>query len=519
MAQWLRLFRPGFACLALLPAFSQNGPHIRDWRPPQGEAQSKPKMPCGQLRALTGYDFSVITAVEVPSDGEWPGFCRVMGQIQPEVRFEVGLPAVWNQRLYMTGNGGYAGESLDSPNRGGRRDQGLKLGFATAATNTGHDASVEPLGTFATDSQKLLDYAFRSLHVTAVTAKKLAEAYYGAAPRRSYFNGCSTGGRQGLILAQRFPQDFDGIVVGMPVLDFTGTMLRYVATQRALAEAPLSPAKVKLLARHIYEHCDGKDGLKDGLIDDPRRCDFVPAKHLPVCGAGDAAECFTTGQVRALEVIYGDVVAQGRRLFPGWPVGPEIDGPNGRPGWDHWFVREQGQTISAAFAETFFRYLAFPKKDPNFTMAQFDWEKDPQRLDWIRGVLDATDPDLTAFRDNGGKIVMYFGWADPALNPRMGVEYFESVQRKMGSTEDFFKLYMMPGVFHCGGGVGPASFDPLNPLIQWVEDGRAPAGLRASHVVGEKVVRTRPLCPYPQVAKYKGAGSMEDADSFACAAP
>ncbi|MDX1982618.1 MAG: tannase/feruloyl esterase family alpha/beta hydrolase [Bryobacteraceae bacterium] len=475
-------------------------------------------MRCSALRGLTGYEFSVITAVEFQPAGEWPAFCRVIGQIQPEIKFEVALPATWNQRLYMYGNGGYAGENLEAPNRGSRRDQALKLGFATAATNTGHDAAQEPLGTFAVNSQKLLDYAFRSLHVTAVTAKKLAEAYYGVEPRRSYFNGCSTGGRQGLILAQRFPQDFDGIVVGMPVLDFTGTMLRYVATQRALSEAPIPVSKVKLLASRIYEQCDGKDGLKDGLLDDPRRCDFVPSRHLPVCQGAESWDCFTAGQIRTLEVIYNDVTSQGKRLFPGWPVGPEIDGPNGRPGWENWFVREQGQTISAAFAETFFRYLAFPKKDPNFTIAQFDMEKDPEKLDWIRGALDATDPDLTAYRDRGGRILMYYGWADQALNPRMGVEYYEAVRQKMGAgTGGFFKLYMMPGVFHCGGGVGPASFDPLNPLINWVENNQPPESLRAEQVAGGKVVRSRPLCPYPQVAKYKGSGSADEAENFTCA--
>lgn len=505
---------------AALPVLAQNSPHIRNWRPPAGEAAAAPKSSCSGLRALTGYDFSVISAVQVPASADAPEHCRVLGQIAPEIRFEVALPAAWNRRLYMFGNGGFAGEALDAPQRQGRRNQAMNAGFAVTQTNTGHDAAHEPLGTFAADSQKLLDYAFRSLHVTALTAKSIAAAYYGGAPQRSYFDGCSTGGRQALILAQRFPQDFDGIISGMPVLNFSGTMVRYVATVRALHQAPIGFAKLKLLADKIYAQCDSKDGVKDGILDDPRRCDFVPSRHLPACAAAEQPDCFTQGQIKALEVIYNDVYANGVRVFPGWPVGPEVSASNGRPGWEGWFIREQDRPTNAVFAEGFFRYLAFPKKQPDYQLSQFDFDRDVPRLDWIHAVLDATDPDLTAFRDRGGKLLMYYGWADPALNPRMGVEYFESVAKTMGAgTREFFKLYMMPGVFHCGGGVGPASFDPLETVIEWVERSKAPTSITAAQIENGKTIRTRPLCPYPQVAKYKGSGSENDAANFACADP
>ncbi|MBS1808907.1 MAG: tannase/feruloyl esterase family alpha/beta hydrolase [Acidobacteria bacterium] len=485
--------------------------------PPTGETTLQPKCACADLRSLTSYDFSIESATLIPATADAPERCRVKGLIQPEIQFEVNLPATWNRRFYMFGNGGYAGESLDAPNRIGQRSAAIRRGFVVADTNTGHDAATEPLGTFAVNRQKLLDYAFRSLHTTAETGKRIAEAYFGAKPTRSYYEGCSTGGRQGLILAQRFPDDFDGIVAGAPVLNFSGTMTGYTQMAQALAKTPIPYAKLQLLAEKIYAQCDEKDGLKDGLIDDPRKCQFCPSCDLPQCAEGaDKADCFTAAQLSTLQQIYGDVKSQGKTIFPGWPVGAEIAGPNGRSGWDNWIIHEKGQpTISVNFSESFFRYLAF--KNPNFKYADFDFDKDPQRLEWIHNVLDATDPDLSRLQKRGSKLLMYFGWADPALNAQMGVDYYESVLQKMGAeTKNFFRLFMVPGMFHCGGGVGCSSFDKLTPLMQWVEKGPAPDSLTGAQILNGKTVRTRPLCAYPQVAKYKGSGSIDDAANFHC---
>lgn len=480
-----------------------------------------PKLSPGDLRGLTDSNVSIATAVLVPAAGDAPEFCRVSGQILPEIRFEVSLPTVWNGRFYMFGNGGYAGESFDAPGRVAIRNRALRQGYAVAATDTGHDASIEPLGAFAVNRQKLLDYAFRAVHVTAENAKRVIQAYYGASIVRSYFEGCSTGGRQALILAQRFPRDFNGIVAGAPVLNFTGTMLSYAWMIRGLQSGPVSPAKLPLLAQKIYRRCDGKDGLEDGLIDDPRRCDFSPARDLPRCPNGtDAPDCFTAPQIEALDRIYNDVVVRGNRLSPGWPVGAEIAGPNGRSAWSGWFVTDSGRTIQVNFAETFFRYLAFPEKNPTYDLDRLNFETDPQRLEWIRRVLDATDSDLSAFKAAGGKLLMFFGWADPALNPRMGVEYYEQVLERMGpSTRVFFRLFMAPGMFHCAGGVGVSTFDWLSPLVQWVEKGTAPERILGSRMVEGKTVRTRPVCPYPQVARYKGSGSIDESDNFICVNP
>jgi hypothetical protein len=291
--------------------------------PPAGETTLQPKLGCADLRSLTGYEFTVESAVLIPASDDRPEYCRVRGQILPEIRFEVDLPATWNRRFYMYGNGGYAGESLDSPQRGGARVAGLRGGFVVASTDTGHDAATEPLATFAQNRQKLLDYAFRSLHTTAETGKQIATAYYGSKPTRSYFEGCSTGGRQALILAQRFPDDFDGVIAGAPVLNFTG---------------------------------------------------------------------------------------QGKRIFPGWPISSEVAGPNGRSGWDFWKINQSGQpSISIAFGETFLKYMAFPDKNSKTDLANFEFDKDPPRLEWIHNILDATDPDLSRFKQRGGQTAKYKG--------------------------------------------------------------------------------------------------------------
>jgi hypothetical protein len=503
-------------------ALAQNGYQFRNWKPSLNDgAVVKPKRDCGALVSLTGYEFSIETAALVSASGDLPEYCRVTGQILPEVRFELSLPASWNNRFYMFGNGGYAGETLSTPGRVNTRNTALKAGFAVAQTNTGHDAAVEPFGTFAVNRQKLLDYAFRAIHVTAETSKRIIREYYGAAPTRSYFDGCSTGGRQGLISAQRFPDDFDGIVAGAPVLDLTGTMVNYAPVVRALEAGPVPLEKMKIVAERVYAKCDGVDGLVDGLIDDPRRCGFDPAKELPVCADDvDGKDCFTSAQIRALNAIYLGAESGGKRVFWGQPVGAEIEAP--APGgassiWANWIIARTGRSISYTFAESFFRYVAFPKPDPNYDFKSFNIETDVPKLQAVSDIIDAKNPDLTRFKTRGGKIVMYFGWADTALNPLMGVDYYEKVSARFGaSTTDFFRLFMVPGMAHCRGGVGTDQCDFLTALIEWVEKGVAPSRVVASQSRDGKVVRTRPLCPYPQVAKYKGAGTADDAQSFVC---
>lgn len=488
--------------------------------------QLPPRQACADLWALTGHDITVVSATTVGATADTPEHCRLVGLMQPEVRFEVLLPARWNGRLYMFGNGGYAGEALDNPGRVATGRRAVARGFAVAQTNTGHDAALEPLGTFAVNPQKFLDYAYRAVHLTATTARAIARQYYEAPVAKAYFDGCSTGGRQGLMSAQRFPDDFDGIVVGAPVLNFVDTMVSYVDSQRALARAPLSPVQLARLSEAVTAKCDAIDGVKDGVIEDPRRCTFAPATDLPACAVGAPGDaCFTREQIAAIGDIHDGVTRQGRTVFPGWPPGTEAVAPAApggemRSAWLPWFVSPPNvRPIQASFGETFFRYMGFGKPAPDYDWLTFDVEADFEKLQAARATLNATDPDLSRFKARGGKIVSYFGWADPALNPLMGVQYYDQVTRTVPSTPDFYRMFMVPGMFHCGGGIGVNTFDPFTTLVRWVERGEAPATIPASRVVNGKTVRTRPLCAYPEIARYKGSGGTDEATSFECRTP
>ena len=516
----MRLLLATLSFAAAMWGQGAGGVQFRDWSMPAKDALAK--IVCGELRSLTSYEFSVLSATIISAAADVPEHCRVSVLIPPEVNIEVNLPSAWNGRLYMFGNGGFAGESFEAPNRVAVRARALRYGFATAATDTGHSAATEPGASFAVNKQKLVDFAFRSLHVTAETAKLLVRAYYSQTPTKSYFDGCSQGGRQALILAQRFPADFDGILAGAPALDHTGLMLARAYWMQGLANNPIPASKLKLISGRVYEQCDAKDGLKDGLIDDPRRCGFEPARDLPSCAAGaDNPDCFTPAQIAAIERVHGDVMSQGKRLFPGWPFGSEIAGPNGQSAWIGQAVTgANGNSTWARYAETFLDFMAFPEKDANYPLSRFDVDRDPPRTASLGLIMNATDTDLSAFERRGGKLLMYFGWADPQLNPMMGVEYYEKVAERMGSqTGNFFRLFMVPGMFHCGGGVGTSTFDADAPLVHWVESGSAPDQIAASRIMDNKVVRTRPLCVYPQVARYKGSGSIDEAANFSCVKP
>ena len=508
----------GALLLAGMAANAQNGSSFLDASRSAIDytvATTRPAVACESLLSLTGHDYSIVSATMVGATTDVPEHCRLFGVIPPEIRFNVNLPTGWNGRFYMHGNGGYAGNPPESAGTQRTAGRAVAQGFATAYTDTGHDNRVEPLGTFAHDNVgKEIDYAFRAVHLTAVTAKTLIATYYGTAERYAYWDGCSTGGRQGLMSAQRFPDDFDGILAGAPVLNFTDIQVAYVWNNQALARHPLSPAKMSLVGETVYAQCDATDGLEDGLIDDPRRCDFDPARDLPRCGAAAGDACFTTGEIATLRAIYGGPVRGGQPYFPGQPLGAEAGN-----GWNRWIVSERGPTIGLSFAETFFKYLAFTPDDPDYDWRAFDFETDPDRVT-IREMLDATDPDLSAFHAAGGKMITHFGWADTALNPMMGVQYYEDVQATMGASTaaDVYRLFMVPGMFHCRGGLGTDRFDALTPLVNWVEGGMAPDHIQAARVEDGEVTRTRPLCPYPQVAQYTGAGSIDDASNFVCAA-
>src|SRR5947209_13762419 len=320
-------------------------------------------------------DIAQINAAAMPAGATTPAHCRITGTLAPEIAFEISLPARWNGRFYMIGNGGHAGESLDDPGRAAQRSGALRLGFAFAQTNTGHDARKEPGATFVlSNPQKAIDYAYRAVHLTAITAKEMTKDYYGKPISYAYWNSCSNGGRQGLIEAQRFPEDFDGIVANAPWVDQTGFTIGAMWNQKALSEAPVTPAKLTLVAEKVMAKCDAIDGLKDGLIDDPRKCAFDPARDVPTCSAGtDGADCLTAAQAAAIAKVYSGPVSNGKPFYPGYMPGseavmPGLFGGGTGSGWMNVIVTTDAGATPADFnlAEGTIRYLVQKPPKPNY---------------------------------------------------------------------------------------------------------------------------------------------------------
>ncbi len=494
------------------------------------QAPLAPRKSCESMGRSQRKDIVMLRAESVPATGSVTGYCRVRGTLAPDIAFEVSLPSRWNGRFYMIGNGGLAGESLDDPTRLAQRDSALRLGFAFAQTNTGHDARKEPGGTFVLNNpEKAVDYAYRAVHLTALTAKAMTSRYYAQPISHSYWNSCSNGGRQGLIEAQRYPQDFDGVVANAPWVDQTGYTIGALWNERAVSGVHLTAAKLALLSGKVMAKCDAIDGLKDGLIDDPRKCTFDARQDVPACPAGtDSDACLTPAQADAIMKIYSGPQGAGRTLFPGYMPGSEGVVPpargNAQPGsaWLNFIVPVQPDRKPADFnlAENTMRYLVFTPPEPEYDYRTFDFDRDAHLLDRWGKEADATNPDLSKFRQRGGKLLMTYGWADQVLQPLAGVHYYErAVTRNGAHTTSFFRLFMVPGMNHCGGGIGTDRFDSMTAMVDWVEKGKAPEVLHASRVVDNKVVRTRPLCPYPEVARYRGQGSIDDAANFRCVTP
>ncbi len=461
-----------------------------------------------------------------------PSFCRVAGVIAPssdsEIKFEVWLPASeWNSKFHGVGNGGYAG----SINFAGLADA-VQHHYATASTDTGHEGGTTAGEWALNHPEKIVDFGYRGIHETAVVAKALIASFYGEAPKRSYFNSCSNGGRQALMEAQRYPEDFDGILAGAPANYWTRLLSTAGAGMKALlaeAESYIPASKLPAIQAAALEQCDAKDGVKDGVIENPMACKFDPSVLL--CKGADSDACLTTHQLSAFKSLQSGLVdGKGKQLFPALSPGGEAE--NG--GWGPWVVGEAREKSSmVAFGTQFFKNMVY--NDPNWNYKTFDVDRDLKAADdKLAKVLNSTDPDLTAFSKRGGKLLMYHGWADAAIPAVNAIHYYDSVVSKMGAAKaaEFVKLYMVPGMQHCGGGAGPNYFGQLGTpnsdrsrnidaaLEAWVEQGIAPDSIIATKFKGNDpkngVERTRPLCVWPMTAKYKGSGSTDDAANFSC---
>ncbi len=484
---------------------------------------------CEELRSLQLPDVRIVSA-DARASGPFalpagrgdvtltlPAFCRVVAVATPtpdsEIRFEVWLPSAddWNGRLLGVGNGGYTG-AIGYP----ALADGLRGGYASVGSDTGHRGSDLVFG--VGHPEKIADWGHRAVHAMTEAAKPIVRAYHGRFAHHAYFSGCSTGGHQALSEAQRYPDDYDGILAGAPGHNRTrlnaGFLWSWMALHDVDGAALMPPEKLSTLAAAVMASCDAVDGVADGVIDNPGRCRFDPAALR--CTGGDQADCLTDTQVEAVRKVYAGPrnPRTGERVFAGWSPGSESLG-DGRGGWAGYLLRPPEPMRLGYWARWVFG-------DPHWDWRTFDWDRDLDYAQRRMETVDATDPDLGAFRRRGGKLLLYAGWADAVVPASDTTAYYEAVQQASGgpdTTATFARLFTVPGMGHCGGGPGPGTFDGLGALARWVETGAGPDRLIASKVVNGVVERTRPLCPYPQVARYTGGGSTDEAENFRCVVP
>jgi len=499
---------------------------------------------CETLNTLDLPATSIASAESVPAGNftpptgkaipNLPAFCRVAGVLKPSsdsnIQFEVWLPASnWNGKFQGVGNGGFAGY-IDY----GQMGNAVANGYATAATDTGHRATGGVDAAWALNHpEKIADFGYRAIHETALKAKAILHAFYGGDPKHSYFNSCSNGGRQALMEAQRYPEDYDGIVAGAPANYWTHLLANAAWDTLALLgekDSYISPKKLSAIQSAALAACDALDGVKDGVIDNPARCHFDPGVLL--CQAAETDSCLTAPQVAALKKLYAGGRTSHGQLFPGYAPGGEAE----QGGWTAWITGAAPErSLMYSFGTQFFKNMVFD--NPAWDYRTFNADRDTKAADDKQsGNLNATDPDLSRFHARGGKLILYHGWNDAAIAPQNTIDYYDSVQARVGAKQaaTFVRLFMVPGMQHCFGGAGPSSFgqfgvysgDPDKDvdaaLERWVDKGVAPERIVAAKRKNDMdpksdIVRTRPLCAYPLVAHYKGSGSTDDAASFVCA--
>ena len=462
-----------------------------------------------------------------------PAFCRIVGEMHPTsdstIRFEVWLPAQgptqgWNGRLLGSGNGGFAGEISYQQMAGY-----LRRGFAVSGTDAGHEAEGTDASWAFGHPEKVKDFGWRAIHLTAERSKQVLDAFYGKHADKSYFDACSDGGREALMEAQRFPDDYDGILAGAPANAWSTMLAAGASGMQSLTGDPkayIPIRKLPGLQRASLAACDALDGVKDGVIGDPAKCSFDP--QVLLCKGDDSSQCLTQPQIDSVKALYGGFKdEQGKIIFPGATMGDET-------AWKEWVVGEDPDaSLSSRFVRNYFRYMITGDPKTNILTSSVD-DLLRQSHEKAAADLDATSVDLSKFAAHGGKLILYHGWNDPAISPANTVSYYESVEQKIGKekADNFVRLYMVPGMEHCMGGPGASVFGQFgsetakgpkyglfDSLQSWVEKGSLDETVIATKYDAMKPAFTRPLCAYPKIARYTGSGDQNDAANFACVAP
>lgn len=510
----------------------------------------KPAQQCSALASIHIENTIILSAKEVaegativqmgPPIPPQPAHCVVEGIINKHTgpdgneygdKFQLRLPDAWTGRFLFQGGGGLDG--ILNPAVGFARSgfkTALARGYAVVSTDGGHEGKNPGDATFGADPEARADYQYRSTALVTPVAKKIVEQYYGKAPRHSYMAGCSNGGREAMIAAQRYPSLFDGVIAGDPAFDLTRAAIAEAWFSSKFAEiAPKAPngtpaiqkafsdSDLKLVTSAVLKQCDELDALKDGLIDNPDACHFNPA--VLRCKAEKTDACLSREQVNALQVTFaGPVNSKGTALYWDWPY----DSGLAAPGWRIWTLgNDQMPAINVMIYPQFVNHVALPQGDaPIKDALSFDFDKDPPRVNKSANVIDADSTDLRAFREHGGKLIVYTGMSDPVFSANDLIRYYgrlADANGGMSSTQQFARLFRIPGMNHCMGGPALDDFDDLTAIENWVEKGDAPNSIVATGK--EFPGRSRPLCPYPQISKYKGSGSIDDATNFTCQNP
>ncbi len=486
-------------------------------------AAVRAKVACASLKGRVLDSVSTITsATDIPAATGVPAHCEIIVSAKNTLHIAIDLPSAWNRRNYVIGNGGFGGGSVLAAMPTSGRNAVLANNFAVASNDDGEpNASFSDpnYGSFlATNPEGLVDYSYRAVHLSALYVKQLSALFYGQAAAETYFVGCSDGGREGLIEAQRFPDDFNGIVAGAPVLADSDLQIQNAWNVRAYGQAPFTVSQLNTIAASVLEKCGERlNGTADGIVADPRLCQFVATRDIPQCSGAPTALCLTAAQTAAYQQMIVGPISKGQIYFPGMPVGSEAN-------WAGAIVPESPGTITTQqlLGDNWIRFALGYQTGKTFNPATFNYDTDPyldNNLEPIHAISDATNTDLTAFERKGGKMISYVGWADPLVGPWSLVGYYESVESRLGaaSTLGFYRMFTLPGVAHCAGGTGPDTINPFSALVDWVESGFSPNTLIASKLdTAGNVLFQRLLCMYPYIGQFIDGSNANSASSWTC---
>ncbi len=480
---------------------------------PVSSVDQVPCRPCNELANLALADVRISEAVVVSPDAT---HCRVRGTIGEEIGFELLLPTRWNARFAMSGGAGFSGSIQN----------GLRYlvgeGFATVGTNTGHTGETIEADWALNHPQRRLNFGHVAVHRTAVVSKEIIEHYYCAAPTYSYFSGCSRGGGQALIEAQRYPDDFDGIVAAAPIIDWPATGVEFAQNTALVYPDPnqlrnplLTKEHLVLLEAAVLAQCDTLDGVQDSLLTDPRACalDYAALPRCPDDAPGP--ECFTTDQLRAIQLIYAGVTSQDSAIYPGFPFGNEAAAGS----WDTWIVGPNTETMKLGYPTLQYAIGTgilknFVYQDSTWDYTDYDFTDFGEQARAASAYLDATSTDYQAFRASGGKMIIYHGWSDPALSAYTSIDHYEAAVAQDSTLSEAVRLFLLPGVLHCGGGPGPSGNNWIRLIQDWVERDTEPERVVVTKKAPGKVLLSRPVFPYPARAVYDGVGDPSVESSF-----